>query len=246
MVVIGRLVEFGLRLAPFLRFFAQQAALSHAVMGFPDPMFPKLPTIYPITDKALSGLSHAEQVARLIDGGATLIQLRDKESAPKDFLRDAEAAKRIADQNSVQLIINDRVDIAIALAATGVHLGQSDLPAQVARRLLKQGSVVGFSTHDLGQVRIAAAAPIDYIAFGPIFSTNTKLDHEPSVGLAQLEAATRIVPHIPVVAIGGITAANCRSVLEAGASSVAVISAAVGDGARIAPNMRRLIGLTCQ
>ena len=93
----------------------------------------KLPTVYPITDVQLSGLSHAEQVARLIAGGATLIQLREKHLAPHDFYRDAGAALRIARKHGVRLIINDRVDIALALGADGVHLGQTDLPPAAAR-----------------------------------------------------------------------------------------------------------------
>src|SRR6185436_433620 len=96
----------------------------------------KLPKIYPITDVRVSGLSHAEQVARLIDGGASFIQLRDKVSAPRDFLRAAEAALSLAQGNSAQVIINDRVDIALAAGAHGVHVGQSDLPAQIARQIL--------------------------------------------------------------------------------------------------------------
>ena len=203
----------------------------------------KLPRIYPITDKTLSGLSHAEQVARLIDGGATLIQLRDKKSSPKDFLRDAEVAKTIADQNNVSLIINDRVDIAMAIDAAGVHVGQSDLPVDIARSLLNKGRMVGFSTHNLQQAGVAVKTLADYIAFGPIFSTNTKADRDPSVGLDLLASATKVVGDVPLVAIGGITAENCGAVLAAGADSVAVISAAVGDGANITQNMRRLLSL---
>jgi thiamine-phosphate pyrophosphorylase len=206
----------------------------------------KLPRIYPITDKILSGLSHAEQVARLIDGGATLIQIRDKQSSPRDLLADALAAKRIADQNKVKLIINDRVDIAMAIDAAGVHVGQSDLPANVARRLLNEDSIVGFSTHNLKQAELAVAASIDYLAFGPIFSTSSKVDPDPTVGLDLLSAATRVVHHVPLVAIGGITAENCRSVLAAGAASVAVIAAVVGNGPNISQNMRRLLDLTAR
>lgn len=206
----------------------------------------KLPRIYPITDKSLSGLSHADQVARLIDGGATLIQIRDKQSSPKDFLRDAQAAKAIADQNNVKLIINDRVDIAMAIDAAGVHVGQSDLPVDVARRLLSEELIVGFSTHTLEQAELAVEAPIDYVAFGPIFRTRTKVDQDPAVGLDLLSSATRVVRNVPLVAIGGITAENCRSVLAAGADSVAVISAAVGDGPSISQNMRRLLDLAAR
>ena len=95
-----------------------------------------LPKIYPITDTQLSGLSHAEQVARLIEGGASLVQLRDKFSTPREFYREAAAALQIARAHGARLIINDRVDIALALKADGVHLGQRDIPVAAARRLL--------------------------------------------------------------------------------------------------------------
>ena len=200
----------------------------------------KLPKIYPVTDTRLSGLSHAEQVARLIDGGATLIQLRDKHGAPRDLLQQAEAALRVARRNNIQIIINDRVDIAMALDA-GVHLGQSDLPAKIARRLLKPGSIVGVSTHNLAQVDIAARLSLDYVAFGPIFGTETKADHDPVVGLDGLRSARRLLGDRPLVAIGGITAENCREVIKAGADSVALISALLSDPAKISTNMRLML-----
>jgi thiamine-phosphate pyrophosphorylase len=201
----------------------------------------KLPKIYPVTDTRLSGLSHAEQVARLIDGGATLIQLRDKHGAPRDLLQQAEAALRVARRSNTQIIINDRVDIAMALDAGGVHLGQSDLPAKIARRLLKPGSIVGVSTHNLAQVEIAARLPLDYVAFGPIFDTETKADHDPVVGLDGLRLARRLLGDRPLVAIGGITGENCRDVIRAGADSVALIATLLSDPAKISAIMRRLL-----
>jgi thiamine-phosphate pyrophosphorylase len=201
----------------------------------------KLPSIYPITDTRLSRLSHAEQVARLIDGGATLIQLREKLSAPADFLRQAEAALSVARRNNVRLIINDRVDIALALGADGVHVGQSDLPPEVARRLMTSGAIIGFSTHNAEQLKIASMLPVDYVAFGPIFETGTKQDHEPVAGLAGLRSARAILGDTPLVAIGGIMAANAPDVLAAGANSIAVISALLSNPAQISENMRRML-----
>lgn len=205
---------------------------------------PPLPKVYPITDKTLSGLSHAEQVARLIDGGATLIQLREKFLAPREFLREVEAAWKVADTNGAKLIINDRVDIAMAIDATGVHLGQNDLPVTVARSLLKEAAIIGLSTHSLQEVEIALRLPVDYVAFGPLFVTHTKTNHEPTVGLEQLQAARKVTGDLPLVAIGGITAENCRIVLEAGADSVAVVAAVVAEPAKIAQNMHRMLELT--
>ena len=203
----------------------------------------KLPKIYPITDTRLSRLSHAEQVARLIDGGATLIQLRDKESSSADFLRQAEAALTVVRKNNVRLIINDRVDIARALDADGVHVGQSDLPAGIARQLLEPESIIGISTHNAAQLKIASTLPVDYIAFGPIFETASKKDHEPVAGLEGLRAAREIVGNIPLVAIGGITEGNAPDVLNAGADSIAVIAALLSDPAKISENMRRMLSL---
>lgn len=202
-----------------------------------------LPKIYPITDRQLSGVSHAEQVARLIDGGATFIQLREKHLPPSEFYRDAEAARKIADASRVTLIINDRLDIAMATGAAGVHLGQDDLPVEAARRLMKHGTIVGFSTHTPQQVEEAARLPIDYVAFGPIFATTTKLNHEPTVGLNQLRTIRKKAGNLLLVAIGGITAANVRTVLDAGADSVAVVYSVIADPARIPENMRQMLNL---
>lgn len=202
-----------------------------------------LPKIYPITDRQLSGLSHAEQVQRLIDGGATFIQLREKHLSPLDFFREAEAAAKVADNNRVTLIINDRVDIAMAIGAGGAHLGQDDMPVESARRLVRADAVIGLSTHTQPQMERALRLPIDYVAFGPVFPTRTKQDHDPTVGLEQLRAVKDIAAELPLVAIGGITAANVLAVLDAGADSVAVISSVVGEPSQIAQNVRRMLEL---
>lgn len=202
-----------------------------------------LPKIYPITDRQLSGLSHAEQVQRLINGGATFVQLREKHLPPIDFLRDAEAASKVAGNNRVTLIINDRVDIAMAISARGVHLGQDDMPVEAARRLVQDDTLIGFSTHTQQQMETAVRLPIDYVAFGPVFTTSTKQDHDPPVGLEQLRAVRNIAADLPLVAIGGITAANVQAVLQAGADSVAVIASVVGERSKIEHNMRRMLEL---
>jgi thiamine-phosphate pyrophosphorylase len=204
----------------------------------------RLPRIYPITDTSVSGLSHAEQVRRLIDGGATLIQLRDKHSSPKDFLREAEAALEIARRNNVRIIINDRVDIALALDADGVHLGRSDMPVDAARALLGPESIIGTSTHNIAQVERASALPVNYIAFGPIFDTHTKSDHEPVVGLPQLSVAKQILPETPLVAIGGIAGDNFPQALRAGADSVAIISHLLSEPAKIAQKLKQMTALS--
>ncbi len=179
---------------------------------------------YPLTDRRLSGLSHAEQVAHLSKGGATLVQLREKILSPSEFYREAAEAVCIARERRVKIIINDRVDIALALKADGVHLGQDDLPAEDARKLLGPEVIIGFSTHNLEQAFLSTKMPIDYIAIGPIFSTATKQSSEPPLGLDGLSQVRQAVREIPLVAIGGITSQNSQAVLDAGADAIAVIS----------------------
>ena len=197
--------------------------------------------MYPITDAHLSGLSHAEQVGQFIDGGATLIQLRDKESASRDFFNDGKAALQIARARGVRLIINDRVDIALALRADGVHLGQTDIPVESARRLLGERAIIGLSTHNLLQVRLAAQTSADYIAFGPIFETSTKTNPDPVAGLDALRAVRAIITDFPLVAIGGITISNARQVWAAGADAVSSVAALLSDPVRIQQNLRQML-----
>lgn len=179
---------------------------------------------YPITDRSLSGLSHAEQVAALANRGMTIVQLREKNLSPAEFYHEAQQAMVVARHHGLKIIINDRVDIALALKADGVHLGQDDLPVVAARRLLGPGMIIGFSTHNLAQAQHAARLPIDYLAIGPIFQTTTKLNSNPPVDLVGLAAVRHAVSGIPLVAIGGLNDANRDAVIAAGADAVAVIS----------------------
>lgn len=182
--------------------------------------FPKL---YPITDTRLSGLSHAQQVERFAAGGAKLIQLREKSASPRRFYEDALAAMQVARSLGVQIIINDRVDIAIAVGADGVHLGQDDLPPEKARVLLGENRILGYSTHNPSQAVAGNLLPVDYVAVGPIFQTSTKENPDPVVGLEML-ASIKAQISKPLVAIGGITFQEAPSVLQAGADSLAIIS----------------------
>lgn len=193
----------------------------------------RLPRVYPLTDLQLSGLSHAEQVRLLSLGGATLVQLREKQMPAKEFYEQAKAALAVAAQGGVRLIINDRVDVALAVGASGVHLGQDDMPAEAARKLLGAEAIVGYSTHNIEQAIHASKLPIDYLAIGPIFATATKSDTAPVLGLKGLRAVRQAIGDLPLVAIGGITSSNARDVIEAGADSVAVISALLAHPDRI-------------
>jgi thiamine-phosphate pyrophosphorylase len=201
----------------------------------------ELPRIYPITDTRLSGLSHTDQVARLLDGGAKFIQLREKSLSPADFLADALQAVRLAHARGARIIINDRVDIAIAVEADGVHAGQDDLPPAEVRRLLGPHAIVGFSTHTREQAATAALLPIDYLAFGPLFPTNTKENADPVVGVTELFEIRKLVTALPLVAIGGINDRNVADVILSGADSAAVISALYSDPSKIAETHGRLL-----
>ena len=174
-------------------------------------------------------------------GGATLIQLREKRLPALHFYEHAKAAVAAAKETGAQVIINDRVDVALATGAHGVHLGQDDMPPGAARRLLGDEAIIGYSTHNIEQAQQALTLPIDYIAIGPIFETSTKSDTSPALGIEGLLAVRDAVGDMPLVAIGGISHANAREVIEAGADSVAVISALLSDPAGITDSMQTLL-----
>ena len=185
-----------------------------------------LPKVYPLTDIGLTGLSHAEQVRRLAAGGASIVQLRDKASSSQDLYDQARLSLKTARELGVLLIINDRVDIALAIGADGVHLGQEDLSPNVVRKLMGSKAIIGYSTHNIAQALEARSLPLDYLAIGPIFSTTTKADTAPVLGLKGLHTVRQALDcPIPLVAIGGITTQNALDVIEAGADSVAMIGA---------------------
>lgn len=198
----------------------------------------KLPKVYPITDARLSGLSHAEQVVRLSEGGARLVQLREKHLPAREFYREAEEAVRVARGRGVRVIINDRVDVALAVGADGVHVGQDDVGPEAARRVLGEGAIVGFSTHNVEQAVEAVRFPVDYVAIGPIFGTFSKENPDPVVGLEGLRRVREAVGDLPLVAIGGITRENALEVLAAGADSVAVIGALLAEPSKIIERTR--------
>jgi thiamine-phosphate pyrophosphorylase len=202
-----------------------------------------LPKIYPITDTSLSGLSHRDQVEQLIQGGATLIQLREKRMSPREFLHDAREALTVARSAGVKIIINDRVDVAMVIGADGVHLGQTDMPVKAARRLLGERAIVGFSTHNAEQVDDALHLPINYLAFGPVFPTASKENPDPIVGVDLLSEIKSRAGSLPLIAIGGITKERVPAVLIAGADSVATISALFDQTASITQNLKNLRNL---
>jgi thiamine-phosphate pyrophosphorylase len=180
--------------------------------------------IYPIAD-AVDGRDTLALAEALLAGGARILQLRAKALATGAFVALARAVKAAADRTGTLLIINDRADIAHLINASGVHLGQDDMPPADARDLLGPDRIIGFSTHNLDQVDAAlAAGAIDYLAFGPIFATRSKRDPDPVQGLDALRATRARCP-LPLVAIGGIDANTLPAVRAAGADAVAVIGA---------------------
>ena len=183
----------------------------------------RLPRIYPITNVELSGISHTGQVRSLVEAGCRFVQIREKSRSGREIFNAVTESVAIANEAGVHVIVNDRVDVAIAARAHGIHLGQDDLPPQEARRLLGDEAIIGYSTHSVEQAIDAVNLPIDYIAIGPIFATATKDRPDPIVGLENLRKVREAIGEFPLVAIGGINISNLRDVLTAGADSAAVI-----------------------
>jgi thiamine-phosphate pyrophosphorylase len=184
-----------------------------------------VPLIYPITDKLLSSrTTHLAILKELARGGARWVQIRDKSTPVRELLADLQRCVDFAAEKGIRLIVNDRCDLALIASAVGVHLGQTDLPPAAARRILGRQRLIGFSTHTLAQVHAALRLPIDYIGFGPVFMSATKESPDRPVGIHGLRRACK-ASNKPVVAIGGIGHGQVRPALDAGASSVAVISA---------------------
>lgn len=185
-----------------------------------------LSRLYPILDAgvlAANGIALTDVAHQLRSAGVTLLQYRDKSAGPQTILRNAATAAEVFAGSGATLIMNDRADLATLAGWDGVHVGQGDLPPEDARIVLGAGKIIGVSTHTEAEVMAADAGAADYVAIGPVFATGTKLNAEPVVGLAGMRRA-RALTRKPLVAIGGITRENARSVIDAGADSVAVIS----------------------
>ena len=195
-----------------------------------------LPKIYPITDVSITKLSHLEQVKQLIKGGAKIIQLREKTASSGEFYEAAQEVMLFARERNVKIIINDRVDIALAVGADGVHLGQDDLPPTEARKILGENAIIGFSTHNIEQAVEAVKLPINYLAIGPIFATTTKENADPVVGIKGLSKVREVIGEFPLIAIGGINFENAPIIFANGADSIAVISAILKPVADISEN----------
>jgi thiamine-phosphate pyrophosphorylase len=203
---------------------------------------PEVLRLYLVTDQSLTlGRPLADVVGAAVQGGVSCVQLREKNLDSREFLAQALMLKKLLAPHGVPLVINDRIDIALACGAEGVHLGQSDLPVLAARQLLPPDVFIGWSVETMVEVEQSAALPVDYLGVSPIFATPTKLDTKNPWGLAGL-ALVRAATGMPLVAIGGIHAGNARQVLRAGADSLAIVSAlcAVDDPRAAAVDLRSL------
>ncbi len=186
-------------------------------------------SLYLVTDRGLSGGRPLEKIVReSVAAGVTVVQLREKDATAREFLEQAFSLEKIASEFRIPLIINDRVDIALACRAQGIHLGQSDMQCALARRIAGSDMLIGVSVSTVEEAVEAEADGADYLGAGPIFATSTKADALPAIGFDVLRAIRRAV-HIPVVAIGGIKHTNAAEVMRAGADGVAVVSAIIAD-----------------
>lgn len=204
----------------------------------------KIGTLHVLTDTVLqSRHTHAELARMAVAGGADTVQYRQKSGGTRGMIETARAMRNICAASGVPLIVNDRVDVALAAEANGVHLGQDDFPVALARNLLGAGRVIGVSAGNLDEARQSIADGADYVGFGPIFPTGSKSDAGEAQGLEALADFARAV-RAPVIAIGGIGAGNAAGVVRSGAHGIAVISAVCcqADPEAAIRNLARLIG----
>lgn len=173
-------------------------------------------------------------VKRAIDGGVKAVQLRGKNLPARELLRIGEKLRLLTAERSVKFFINDRIDVAIVLDADGIHLGQNSLPVKSVREISGDRFIIGVSTHHLREAHEAEAGGADFITFGPVFETPSKLVYGRPVGLRRLSNVAKET-RIPVFAIGGVKVEKVKSVIEKGAHGVAVISAILGSGTVYAP-----------
>jgi thiamine-phosphate pyrophosphorylase len=201
-------------------------------------------SLYLVTDRGLSrGRSTLEIVKAAVSGGVTCVQLREKSCSTREFIEQALAIKNFLKTRQVPLIINDRLDVALAVAADGVHLGQSDMPLETARKIAAPSMVIGISAESVQDAVAAEAGGADYLGVSPIHATPTKTDTAPPLGLEGLQEIRQRVK-IPLVAIGGLNKSNAAETIRKGADGVAVVSAIVSadDPGTAAMVLKQLIG----
>jgi len=184
-------------------------------------------SLYVVTDAGLArGRSHLEVVHAAIAGGVTVVQYREKEATTRRMVEEAQELRELCREVGVPFIVNDRLDVALAVDADGVHMGQDDMPAPLARKLMGPDRILGVSVSTVAEAIQAQSDGADYISVSPVFSTPTKPDAPQPTGVEGLRAIVRAVGR-PVVAIGGIKAHSAAQLIHAGAAGVAVVSAIV-------------------
>ena len=182
-------------------------------------------SLYLVTDRNLTlNRPLLEVVEQAVKGGVTVVQLREKDCSSKAFFEEAVKLKKLLSTYDIPLIINDRLDIALAVDAEGLHIGQHDIPYPIARKLLGKEKVIGLSVESLKDLEVANGWDVDYIGLSPVFDTSTKTDTATALGLEGVRELTRISKH-PSVGIGGIDRYNAASIIQAGADGLAVVSA---------------------
>ena len=182
-------------------------------------------SLYLVTDATSVGKRRlTDVVAAAVQGGVTCVQMREKQLNTRDFVAQGLVLKALLAPHHIALVVNDRIDVALACGAQGVHLGQTDMPVAQARRLLPPEVFIGWSVESMADVASSALLDVDYLGVSPIFSTPTKTDTQAPWGLAGLRSA-RTATALPLVAIGGIHSGNAMAVIDAGADGLAVVSA---------------------
>jgi thiamine-phosphate pyrophosphorylase len=202
--------------------------------------------LYLVTDRRLCGGKPLEEVIiKAVKGGVAYVQLREKDVSTRFFVEEAKRIKKLLEPYKVPLIINDRVDVALACGADGVHIGQEDMPYEIVRKLMGQKAIIGLSVEKWEDVEASQKLDVSYIGVSPIFSTPTKADTKGAWGLEGLTKIKAYNRH-PLVAIGGINESNVREVVKAGADCIAVVSAicASPDPEMAARNINNLIKVT--
>ncbi len=183
------------------------------------------PGLYLVTDRMLSKGRPVELIVeQAVKGGVTMVQLREKECTTLDFVNLAKKLKRLLTPLHIPLIVNDRLDVALAADTDGLHIGQQDMPYSIARRLLGSGKIIGLSVENIDQAKEANKMDVDYIGLSPVFVTGTKPELLHALGLEGVREIAALSRHIRV-AIGGINATNAADILQAGVHGLAVVSA---------------------
>lgn len=180
---------------------------------------------YLVTDSGLSKKGTISDIREAVESGCRIVQYREKDKNTKAMVEEASEIKRICSGRAI-FLVNDRIDVALAVDADGVHIGQDDMPLETARRILGEDKIIGLSVHNREEAILAEKAGADYVGLGPIFDTSTKKDAGEGIGLLRIREVKAAIK-VPVVAIGGINKENCESVIRNGADSLVAISAVV-------------------